>query len=66
MNQAKMRYMMYERGISQREVAGVLELTPKTISAKMCGKQDFTYTEVVKLCELLGIENPLGVIETKK
>lgn len=56
---------MLNNGIAQKMLSEHLGIHPQTISEKMHGIRPFTWDEVVKICEILGIENPIGLIETK-
>lgn len=56
---------MFNKGITQKVLAEHLGIHHQTINDKMRGIRPFTFDEVVKICEILSIENPIGVIETK-
>lgn len=60
--QTELKSMMGELKITQGEMAKALQINERTMSNKMRGKQDFTYTEVCKICKMTGILNPIGVI----
>lgn len=64
--QAKLRVIILERGMTQKQLAELLGITPRSFSRKMLFQVEFTYSEVYKLCEILDIKNPLDVFEPKK
>lgn len=57
----KIRAKIKEYGLNQNSVAEKIGISANSLSRKLCGKQDFTLTEVVALCEVLKIENPQEV-----
>ncbi len=59
--QTKLKALLFERKVSQCAAAKECGISERTLSEKMHGKVDFTFSEVVIICELLGIENPLDV-----
>ena len=64
--QIKLWTLLKSRGISQATLAKKLGISEKTLSQKMQGKADFWYTEVVQICRLLDIKNPLDCFKTDK
>ena len=64
--QAKLRGILAERGISQKAVAKAIGMNENYFSDRMTGDVDFRWSEVVKICRLLEIENPLKVFEPKE
>jgi hypothetical protein len=56
---------MFNHGITQKMLAEHLGICHYAMSKKMRCITSFTWDEVVKISEILGIENPIGVIETK-
>ena len=64
--QAKLRGILAERGISQKAVAKAIGMNVNYFSDRMTGDVDFRWSEVVKICRLLEIENPLKVFEPKE
>lgn len=66
MRNKQLRILMLNNGITQKMLAEHLGIHHQTISDKICGIRPFTWDEIVKICEILGIENPIGVIETKE
>lgn len=65
MRQAKLKALLYDRKITQKQIAEHIGVTQHTFSDKMRGITEFTFTEVYMICELLGIENPMDVFEAK-
>lgn len=57
----KIRAKIKEHGLNQNSVAEKIGISANSLSRNLCGKQDFTLTEVVALCEVLKIENPQEV-----
>lgn len=64
--QAKLRGILAERGISQKEVAKAIGMNENYFSDRMTGDVDFRWSEVVKICRLLEIDDPLKVFEPKE
>ena len=56
---------MFNNGITQKMLSEHLGICNYAMSNKMRCITSFTWDEVVKISEILGIENPIGVIETK-
>lgn len=65
MRNKQLRILMLNKGITQKMLTEHLGIHHQTVNDKMCGIRSFTFDEVVKICEILSIENPIGVIETK-
>lgn len=66
MKQAELRSVMMKKGVTAIQIARSLGMSKYTMSKKMTGQNPFTWDEVVRICEILGIENPLGVFEVRK
>ena len=64
--QGKLKSILYDRRISQKKLAAACGMTERSLSNKMRGEVDFTYTEVYNICAYIGIVNPLEVFEPKK
>ena len=64
--QKALRDLMKGKGISHTQLADALGLSKYGLSKKMTGKNTFTWDEVCVICEILEIENPVGVIEARK
>ncbi len=63
--QTKLKAILFEQGISQKNLAKEIGMTEHSMCDKMHGRIDFTYTEVYNICRILGIKNPLEVFEPK-
>ena len=50
------RAMRVNAGLTQVEVADKLKMTPVTYRRKEQGKQEFKFSELVKLCELFKVQ----------
>lgn len=61
----KLRGVIAERGMSQRQVAKQLGMNEKTFYAKM-QKGVFGTDEVEKMIELLSIQNPIDIFLPKQ
>lgn len=64
--QSRLRGIMAEQGISQNQVAKAIGMNANYLSNRMTGDTDFRWSEVVKICKLLNIDNPLNVFEPKE
>ena len=58
MNANKIRGRMKEMGFNQGEVAEKIGMSQNSLSRKLCGKRDFSLSEMICLCEVLNIKNP--------
>ena len=65
MRNKQLRILMFNNGITQKMLSEHLGICNYAMSNKMRCITSFTWDEVVKICEILSIENPIGVIETK-
>ncbi|MBQ7786138.1 MAG: helix-turn-helix domain-containing protein [Clostridia bacterium] len=65
MKQKELRERIRSKHITEASLAEMLGITKWTMSRKMHGYEDFTWSEVLQMCEILGIENPIGVIHAK-
>ena len=61
MNANILRGKMAERGYTQSQLAKQLGITPQALNAKLNNRSEFRLSEVVKIIEILGMENPAGV-----
>ena len=50
---------LHRKGISQAKLAGKIGISPRALCQKFGGKRPFLYREVVKICNILDIQNPL-------
>ncbi len=60
MNRNKLAAAIVEQGMTQRELAEKLNMSPKTFYAKM-KKGVFGTDEVTKMVEILHIQNPIEI-----
>lgn len=58
MQTIKFKHLLLDKGVSQRSLARLLNITPGALCRKIKGETNFSYIEVVKLCDFLKIENP--------
>ena len=65
MKNKQLRILMLNNGITQKMLSEHLGICHYAMSKKMRCITSFTWDEIVKISEILGIENPIGVIETK-
>lgn len=65
MNVDKLRGIIAERGFTQEKVAKAIGITPKTFYSKM-KKGVFGTDEVMRMVELLEIENPADIFLVRK
>ncbi len=59
--QAKLKALLFEKGVTQRKLAEKLGMTEKTFGYKLKGKREFTLSEIWKICTVLEISNPFDV-----
>ena len=52
--------------MTQYKLAEKLNLSPATLSDKIRGKTEFTFSEVYDICVILKIDNPLNVFVAQK
>lgn len=60
--QKKIKMALYERGITQAQLAKLLGLSEKSLSNKMLGQHEFTWAEIKALCQLFDVQNPFDII----
>ena len=65
MNANKLRGIIAEKGLTQERVAIAIGITPKTFYTKM-KKGVFGTDEVMRIVDLLKIEDPASIFLTKK
>ncbi|MBN2796210.1 MAG: helix-turn-helix transcriptional regulator [Clostridia bacterium] len=58
----KLKALLVERGIKQKEIADVLEITLSTFNNKLNGVSDFDLGEVRKLCNYLSITSEIFLL----
>lgn len=57
MNAVKLREAMHNRGITVLEMCQQLGISRKAFWSKCVGKSEFKQSEIVKICELLGMSD---------
>lgn len=58
MNANRVRAKMKENGMTQADVAKFIGISANSLSRKLNGKRDFSLSEVLRLSEVLKIDNP--------
>ena len=58
--------MLKQKGITQKELAEQLGIAFETLNRKINGVDEFRYWEVVRICAILEIENPMPVFKSKR
>lgn len=58
MQQQKIVQLMTEQNISFKEIAAKLKVSNQTITRKINGTTDWTYSEIMILTELFNIKDP--------
>lgn len=64
-DQTELRKRIRDQNRTEMSIAEELGITRWTMSRKLNGYEDFTWSEVLQMCEILGIGNPIGVIHAK-
>lgn len=64
MNRNKLAAIIVEQGMTQKDVAKLLNITPKTFYSKM-KKGVFGTDEVIKMVQILKIQNPVEIFLTE-
>lgn len=57
MDAVKLREAMQERGISVNQMCFHLNISRKAFWSKCTGKSEFKQSEIVKICEMLGMKD---------
>ncbi len=60
MKQQNIIQLMMEQNISFKEIAAKLKVSNQTITRKINGTTDWTYSEIMILTELLNIKDPMN------
>ena len=58
--------IMNKLGITQAELCNDIKMSRSAFSKKCNGKSEFTWGEIVKICERLGLETPMGIFFVEK
>ena len=57
----KLKGKMVERRISQEKMAKLLGITVQSLNAKLNGRSQFTLEEVVRITEILSLQDPVDI-----
>lgn len=57
MESKKFKQLLIEKEISQRKLAAEIGLSARSLCDKVNGKKRFRIEEVIKICDILGIED---------
>lgn len=63
MTHGQLRERIREYGYTQRRVAEILRMPEETLSRKLAGARAFTWQEILAICKILDISNPIGWFE---
>ena len=63
MKHEKLRARIEKRGFSQRQLAMHIGMDPGDLCNKLAGKRRFLWPEVLAICRVLWIKNPIGWFE---
>ncbi|MBR3960845.1 MAG: helix-turn-helix transcriptional regulator [Clostridia bacterium] len=63
MNSNKLLGAMAEKGITQKELAKKLGISKNTVNSKINGKGHFDTEQAIKICEILGVDEPERKVE---
>jgi len=55
MGYSKLRGAIRAQYGKQKAFAHAMGLSPSTLSKKLCGRSEWTHSEIAKACELLGV-----------
>ncbi|WZL82649.1 helix-turn-helix transcriptional regulator [Vallitaleaceae bacterium 9-2] len=58
MDSNKLKGRMKEKGHTQATLSKKMGITEQSLNAKLNGKRDFTLSELIRLIDILNIENP--------
>lgn len=61
MNGNLLRGKIVEKGYTQEKLAKEVGISSNSLSRKLLGKREFTLTEVVSICKILGITDPVNI-----
>ena len=59
MNPQKIKGRIVEAGLTQGRAATLIGMSGNSLSRKLTGKRDFTLSEIVSLCTILKITDPI-------
>lgn len=61
MNSNLLRGKIAEKGYTQEKLAKEVGISSNSLSRKLLGKREFTLTEVVSICRVLDIVDPVNI-----
>ncbi len=61
MNSNLLRGKIAEKGYTQEKLAKEVGISSNSLSRKLLGKREFTLTEVVSICKVLDIADPVNI-----
>ena len=64
MNANMLRGKMAENGFTQEQLAKAVGISTNSLSRKLLGERQFRLGEVVKICEVLKIDDPRDIFFT--
>lgn len=64
MNFKKLKGKLKEEDYTQKEIADLLGITPQAFNAKINNRTQFTLSEVIKMINILRIDNPMEIFFT--
>lgn len=65
MNTNMLKGKMTENGFTQEKLAKAVGISTNSLSRKLLGERQFRLGEVVKICELLKIDDPRDIFFTE-
>lgn len=64
MNFKKLKGKLKEEDYTQKEIADLLGITPQAFNSKINNRTQFTLSEVIKMINILRIDNPMEIFFT--
>ena len=64
MNFKKLKGKLKEEDYTQKEIARLIGITPQAFNAKINNRTQFTLSEVIKMTNILRIDNPIEIFFT--
>lgn len=65
MNSDKLKGLIKEKALTQKELAKMLDMSTQSLNAKINKKKQFTLNEVINMIEKLNIEEPEKIFLSK-
>ncbi|MGX4600289.1 helix-turn-helix domain-containing protein [Faecalimicrobium sp. JNUCC 81] len=60
----KLKGKLKEEDYTQKEIAEILDITPQAFNSKINNRTQFTLDEVIKMTNILKIDNPVEIFFT--